>query len=47
MSLSDDFLWVDFVAKRPRVYGWLEAITVPYQPGFASWGTSSGVINSL
>ena len=25
----------------------LQLTTVPYQPGFASWGTSSGVINSL
>ena len=29
------------------VHGWLEAIVVLYQPGFASWGTPSGVIDSL
>ena len=33
--------------RGQTVYGWLEAIIVPYQPEFASWGTSSGVIVSL
>mgnify|MGYP006297924229 CR=1 FL=1 len=33
--------------RGQAVYGWLEAITVPYQPKFTSWGTSSGVIDSL